>query len=488
MGSKTVSNEDSTLNQANLVKVPLVVANSVSLLIFEKNHSKGVKSVYELEYIPLWGCESVIGKRPEMEDAVAVVPRFMEVPIKMFVGDHVVDGVNSSLTSLTTHFFGVYDGHGGSQARPLFDGDTIDELIDPRLGNFYSEDEVLCMLQAASLCIKRDPYLRPCPKAISASLLDLITHSEKAVLSGSDCSSISLSPPDGAKMCIYEGGAMAEGFWQMDDRSSYVFVARQAAASYWLAFGIQIPNVTTVTLISVHTLLSVLSAIFVFLRSFLATLLFLRSFFATLLGLKASKSFFNKFKDSVFNAPMVFLTLLPLDEFLQGQASSDITTKYAQGYYQPTTRELMRINGTTKAPVKNYASETSIGVASIRAFIYLTVSCLRRVGWPVSFLCIDADGYQSVFDKMLRYRPKAPLVLKGITCTFKEGTQVGIVGRTGSGKTTLITALFRLVKPDSGKILIDGLNICSIGLFRGSIRTNLDPLGLHSDDEIWKVM
>ena len=99
----------------NLVKLPSVVANSVSLPIVEKSHGKGVKSVYELEYIPLWGSHSIIGKRPEMEDAVAVVPRFMEVPIKMFVGDHVVDGVNSSLTNLTTHFFGVYDGHGGSQ-------------------------------------------------------------------------------------------------------------------------------------------------------------------------------------------------------------------------------------------------------------------------------------------------------------------------------------------------------------------------------------
>ena len=103
----------------------------------------------------------------------------------------------------------------------------------------------------------------------------------------------------------------------------------------------------------------------------------------------------------------------------------------------------------------------------------------------------------------IRYRPNAPLVIKEITCTFKEGIKVGVVGRTGSGKTTLISALFRLVEPASGKILIDGLDICSIGLkdlrmklsiipqeptlFKGSVRTNLDPLGLYSDDEIWKV-
>ncbi|XP_043720275.1 protein phosphatase 2C 50-like isoform X2 [Telopea speciosissima] len=75
----------------------------------------GTRSIFELDYIPLWGFTSICGRRPEMEDAVAAVPRFMKIPISMLVADHVLDGMNQSLCHTTAHFFGVYDGHGGSQ-------------------------------------------------------------------------------------------------------------------------------------------------------------------------------------------------------------------------------------------------------------------------------------------------------------------------------------------------------------------------------------
>jgi len=103
----------------------------------------------------------------------------------------------------------------------------------------------------------------------------------------------------------------------------------------------------------------------------------------------------------------------------------------------------------------------------------------------------------------VRYRPDTPLVLKGITLSIAGGQKVGVVGRTGSGKSTIIQVLFRLVEPSGGRIIVDGIDISILGLhdlrsrfgiipqepvlFEGTVRSNIDPIGQYADEEIWKV-
>jgi ABC-type multidrug transport system fused ATPase/permease subunit len=100
-------------------------------------------------------------------------------------------------------------------------------------------------------------------------------------------------------------------------------------------------------------------------------------------------------------------------------------------------------------------------------------------------------------DVTMRYRDGLPLVLKNLTLSIPGGCRVGIVGRTGAGKSSITATLFRLVELTTGSILIDGIDISTLGLatlrsklsiipqdptlFKGSIRSNLDPFQQHSD-------
>eukprot|EP00878_Enallax_costatus_P007933 GHUV01008299.1.p1 GENE.GHUV01008299.1~~GHUV01008299.1.p1 ORF type:complete len:743 (+),score=192.05 GHUV01008299.1:275-2230(+) len=107
-------------------------------------------------------------------------------------------------------------------------------------------------------------------------------------------------------------------------------------------------------------------------------------------------------------------------------------------------------------------------------------------------------------DVNMRYRPGLPLVLCGLTFKVDAGFKVGVVGRTGAGKSSLIGALFRLTEIESGGITIDGVNTKTLGLrklrgamalipqvpviFAGSIRENLAPFGGHSDAALWSAL
>ncbi|KAK2639936.1 hypothetical protein Ddye_027731 [Dipteronia dyeriana] len=118
--------------------------------------------------------------------------------------------------------------------------------------------------------------------------------------------------------------------------------------------------------------------------------------------------------------------------------------------------------------------------------------------------CWPSHGEVDIRDLQVRYAPHMPLVLQGLTCTFAGGMKTGIVGRTGSGKTTLIQTLFRIVEPAAGQIMIDGINISAIGLhdlrsrlsiipqdptmFDGTVRSNLDPLEEYTDEKIWEAL
>ena len=117
--------------------------------------------------------------------------------------------------------------------------------------------------------------------------------------------------------------------------------------------------------------------------------------------------------------------------------------------------------------------------------------------WP-------ASGALAVENLVLRYRPELPPVLRGVSFALATSQKLGIVGRTGSGKSSLVLALLRIVEPQSGRVLLDGVDVAHIGLarlrnafavipqdpfvFAGSLRANLDPFAEHADDALWAAL
>ncbi|EEE53434.1 hypothetical protein OsJ_36517 [Oryza sativa Japonica Group] len=389
--------------------------------------------------------------------------------------------------------------------------------------------------------------------------------------------------------------------------ANIAFTSGQLAQNSWLAANIQNPGVSTFNLVQVYTAIGIGSIMFLLFRALLAVDL----------GLQTSRSLFSQLLTALFRAPMSFFHSTPIGRILS-RVSSDLnvidldvpfTLSFSisatlnayinlgvlcfftwpilfiaapiiimavrlQRYYSASSKELMRINGTTKSLVANHLAESISGAVTVRAFkqegrffarflelidnnASPSFHCFAATEWLTQRLeimattilsssafvitllpqgtlspgvagmvlsyglslnmlflfsiqnqCSLANQIISVerisqYMDIVKYTQDASPVLKGISCTFQGGDKIGIVGRTGSGKTTLINAIFRLVEPSGGKITIDGQDITTMGLhdlrsriglipqdpilFNGSIRYNLDPHGHFSDKQIWEV-
>ncbi|KPP67593.1 multidrug resistance-associated protein 1-like [Scleropages formosus] len=118
-------------------------------------------------------------------------------------------------------------------------------------------------------------------------------------------------------------------------------------------------------------------------------------------------------------------------------------------------------------------------------------------GWPT-------NGYIEIRNFSLRYRDDLELALKDVNVTIEGGEKVGIVGRTGAGKSSLTLGLFRIIEASEGSVWIDGVDIAILGLhelrsritiipqdpvlFSGTLRMNLDPFNCYSDEDLWQAL
>ena len=173
--------------------------------------------------------------------------------------------------------------------------------------------------------------------------------------------------------------------------------------------------------------------------------------------------------------------------------SSDFSEQLLEVFEQGTHVEkslisLERCDTYTKLPSEKYEDEK---LKSKKKY------SLSDKSWP-SEGKVDYNNYS------MKYRPNCDLALKNINIEINPGEKIGIVGRTGSGKSSLTLSLFRIIEAFDGKIIIDGENISEIPLkklrraisivpqepflLEGTLKTNLDPLNLYSEQEIDEVL
>ncbi|CAH8644795.1 unnamed protein product [Schistosoma rodhaini] len=187
-----------------------------------------------------------------------------------------------------------------------------------------------------------------------------------------------------------------------------------------------------------------------------------------------------------------------------------ILSVVAQGYLSAGFSGLvityaLNLNQTLNWLVRMF-SELETNIISIER-IHEYSSIEQEAPWELdcSFLPNNwPEGKIEFINYGTKYRPELNLALKSINFKVEKGEKLGIVGRTGSGKSSLVLGLFRMLEAAEGKILIDGFDISKIGLhdlrnrltlipqdpvlFSGTLRFNLDPFNHYTDDAIWHAL
>jgi ABC-type multidrug transport system fused ATPase/permease subunit len=154
-------------------------------------------------------------------------------------------------------------------------------------------------------------------------------------------------------------------------------------------------------------------------------------------------------------------------------------------------------------------SEVTTKMNSVERLQYYRDNCPSEPDWSVPEDASIPEGWPSKgliqFRRVqMSYREGLPPVLKGVTATIEPSEHVGLVGRTGSGKSSLLLTLMRMYELNGGSILIDGVDISKIGLhalrrhlgvvpqdpiiFSGTIRSNLDPFNSYTDEDLWQAL
>ncbi|KAK6334593.1 hypothetical protein TWF718_010050 [Orbilia javanica] len=187
--------------------------------------------------------------------------------------------------------------------------------------------------------------------------------------------------------------------------------------------------------------------------------------------------------------------LVVVNRFSTNPSTSGLVLSYILGVYgiiQFMVRQLAEVENAMNSTERIHYYGTQLPEEAP-----LRTSITPRPTWP--------EKGEIIFDNVkMRYREGLPLALHGLDLHVKGGERIGVVGRTGAGKSSIMSTLFRLVELAEGSITVDGVDISKIGLqdlrsklsiipqdptlFQGTVRSNLDPFEEHTDLELWDAL